>query len=79
MGGMKVKTSVTLPEDVIGAIDIVVPPYRSRSEVIELAVREFLVRRERQAIDARDLEILDLCADRLNDEAADVLTFQVDL
>lgn len=75
---MRAKTSVTLPEDVISDIDTMVPPYRGRSDVIEVAVREFLVRRKREASDARDLEILNRCADRLNDEAADVLTLQVD-
>ncbi len=76
---MKSKTSVTLSEDLIAAIDRLAGPSRSRSAVIERAVREPLALEARRSRDARDREILDRHAERLNREAADVLSYQVDL
>jgi metal-responsive CopG/Arc/MetJ family transcriptional regulator len=76
---MRVKTSVTIDEAVLRAIDKVASRSRSRSRVIEDAAREFLARRARSARDARDLEILNGKADALNREMNDVLAYQADL
>jgi len=76
---MKVKTSITLPEDVLKAIDEYTGEYRNRSEFIEHAVRAFVIQLVRKQQDARDLKIINQRADYLNREAADVLTYQVDL
>lgn len=77
-GSMRVKTSVTIDEAILRAIDKVTSRTRSRSRVIEDAAREFLARRARAAREARDLAILNEAADALNREMEDVLTFQVD-
>jgi len=79
MGSMRVKTSVTIDERVLKAIDKVATRARSRSRVIEDAAREFLARRARNAREARDLEILNAAADELNEEMDDVLGYQADL
>ena len=76
---MKVKTSITLSEDLLKAIDEYAGEYNNRSEFIEEAVRVFITRLIRRQQDAKDLEIINHRADRLNQEAMDVLTFQVDL
>ena len=76
---MRVKTSVTIDERVLRAIDKATTRHRSRSRVIEDAAREFLARRSRAAREARDLEILNETADALNKEMDDVLAFQVDV
>ena len=76
---MKVKTSITLPEDVLKAIDEYTGKNKNRSEFIEDAVRAFIMQLIQRQQDARDLEILNRHADSLNQEAADVLTYQVDL
>lgn len=76
---MKVKTSVTLSEDLLDAMDTVAARYGSRSQLMEAALRTFLVQLERREQDARDLDILNGKADRLNAEAQDVLEYQVDL
>jgi metal-responsive CopG/Arc/MetJ family transcriptional regulator len=76
---MKVKTSITLSEDLLKAIDEYAGEYNNRSEFIEEAVRVFIRRLIRRKQDARDLEIINHRADYLNQEAMDVLTFQVDL
>lgn len=77
--GMRVKTSVTIEESVLRAIDKTTSRNRSRSRVIEEAAREFLARRARTAREARDLAILDAAADALNREMDDVLAYQADV
>jgi metal-responsive CopG/Arc/MetJ family transcriptional regulator len=76
---MKVKTSVTLDERLLKAIDRITTPTRSRSKVIEDAAREFLARRERSARETRDRSILDRSAEALNEEMEDVLAYQEDV
>ncbi len=76
---MKVKTSITLSEDLVKAIDEYAGKYNNRSEFIEEAVRAFIRQLIRKQQDAKDLEIINRRADRLNKEATDVLTYQVDL
>ena len=76
---MRVKTSVTIDERVLKAIDKATTRNRSRSRVIEDAAREFLARRARAAREARDLAILNESAAALNDEMEDVLGYQADL
>jgi metal-responsive CopG/Arc/MetJ family transcriptional regulator len=76
---MKVKTSVTLDEDLLRAVDKVARNGKSRSQVIEDATRIYLSGRARAAREARDLAILNAAADELNAEMDDVLTYQGDL
>ena len=78
IGGMRVKTSVTLDERVLKAIDKVTTRTRSRSRVLEDAAREFLARRARAARETRDLAILNEAAGALNEEMEDVLGYQGD-
>ena len=70
---MRVKTSVTLPADLIARLDLI---DSNRSAVLERAARAFLALRERRARDARDMEIIGRNADALNREAADAMAFQ---
>lgn len=75
---MKVKTSITLSDDVLLAVDDLSRSMdHSRSEVIEEAIRAFFRQRSRDEIAARDLEILNRESERLNAEALDVLEYQV--
>jgi metal-responsive CopG/Arc/MetJ family transcriptional regulator len=74
---MKVKTSITLSADLLTAIDNQTDSFKNRSDFIEAAVRTFLAQRQREAREARDLAIINERADRLNDEAAEVLEYQV--
>ncbi len=76
---MKVKTSITLDEDTLRAIDEIVRPPGNRSRIIELAIAEFIERRRREAREARDLQILNEHAERLNQEAEDVLSYQAEV
>jgi len=76
---MRVKTSVTIDERVLRAIDRVATPGRSRSRIMEDAAREYLTRQARVARDTRDRELIDQVADALNAEMEDVLSYQADL
>jgi Arc/MetJ-type ribon-helix-helix transcriptional regulator len=76
---MKVKTSVTLSEEALKAIDRLAGRGGNRSRVVEAAVLQFAAARDRLARDARDRERIDRHADALNREALDVLGYQADL
>lgn len=76
---MKAKTSITLSPALLQAIDDWAGGYRSRSELIEEAVRHYLGLLERYRNERRDREIIDRNATRLNREAAETLDFQVPL
>ncbi len=75
---MKTKTFITLSEDVLKAIDKLSGRSKNRSEFIEKALRAYIAQMIRQGRNARDLEIINRRADRLNKEAQDVLAYQVD-
>jgi metal-responsive CopG/Arc/MetJ family transcriptional regulator len=75
---MKEKTSVTLSKDVLTGIDRLAGSGQSRSAVIEWVLREYLRQRDRAKLHARDLEILNREADRLNLEAEDAFDYQAD-
>jgi metal-responsive CopG/Arc/MetJ family transcriptional regulator len=76
---MKVKTSVTLPYDLVSEIDRLAGRNRSRSQFIEEALRLAIrtIKRERQ--NARDRDLLDKHAESLAREALDVLDYQTPL
>ncbi len=76
---MKVKTSVTLSEELIHQIDALSGRYGTRSALIEQAVRDFLAAEGQRQRDRQELEILNRHAARLNQEAEDVLSYQVEL
>ena len=76
---MKIKTSITLSEEVLLEIDQITGESRNRSAFIEIAIRDFLKKRAKKIRDDRDLEILNTNSKRLNREAEDVLSYQVEL
>jgi len=77
--GMKVKTSVTLSEEILEQLDRALGPGDNRSAVTERALREYLTSRARLKREADDLEILNRESEALNEEALDVLSYQVDV
>ncbi len=76
---MKVKTSITLSEEVLHALEEHVVSYKNRSDFIEAAVWAFIKQKIRDEQNARDLKILNRRAEALNKEANDVLAYQVPL
>jgi metal-responsive CopG/Arc/MetJ family transcriptional regulator len=76
---MKVKTSITLSEDLVRAVDARSARFKNRSDFIEAALRAFIAQMIRDENNAMDLAIINRRAQHLNKEAADVLTYQVPL
>jgi Arc/MetJ-type ribon-helix-helix transcriptional regulator len=76
---MKIKTSITISEEIIKEIDALSGRYGNRSILIEKAIREFLLAETRRKRDLQDMDILNRSANNLNKEAADVLSYQVDI
>ena len=70
---MRVKTSITLPQDLLIHLDAV---DKNRSALLERAARAYLAQIERQQRDQRDQQIINRHADRLNREALDTLEYQ---
>ena len=77
--GMKVKTSITLTDELIQTMNQYGKDYKNRSEFIETAVRAFIEQIIRSQQNARDIGIINRNVERLNAEAADVLEYQVRL
>ena len=76
---MKVKTSITLSGDVVMLLDQHMKNFKNRSDFIEAAIRSYIAEIDHKAREARDIEIINQNAERLNEEAMDVLSFQVEL
>lgn len=70
---MRVKTSVTLPSELLAEIDRIEP---NRSALIERATRTYLNKIAYQEREERDQAILNQHADEINEEAAAFLEFQ---
>jgi metal-responsive CopG/Arc/MetJ family transcriptional regulator len=74
---MKVKTSVLLPKELLQTVDHYSEAYSSRSAFVEQALRAFIAKLVHDEQNAKDLDILNRCADELNQETMDALTYQV--
>ena len=73
---MKVKTSISLPAELIQVIDHFGKDYKNRSDFIETAVRSFIEQLARSQQNVHDTGIINRHAERLNAEAEDVLGYQ---
>ncbi len=73
---MKVRTSITLPKELLTKLDAFTGDKQKRSTVVERALRDFLRKETVAERDKRELEIINANADKLNEEALDVLEYQ---
>lgn len=73
---MKEKTSITLSRDVLTRIDKLAGTKASRSAFIEAVLRDYLKKRARAAIEARDLALINANADKLNAAAEETMQYQ---
>ena len=79
---MKIKTSITLSEGLVRDMDSLLKAPdtpKSRSAFLEAALSQYVALLRRRIRDSCDAEILDRKASELNDEAKDVLSWQVNL
>ena len=70
---VRVKTSITLPKDLLVRLDRV---DKNRSSLIERAAVAYLARLAEEERDRKDIEIINRSAARLNREAMDTLGYQ---
>ena len=70
---MRVKTSITLPAELLVRLDRL---DNNRSALLERAALDYLDRLQREEQDRRDVEIINRHAKRLNREALDTLEYQ---
>lgn len=73
---MKVKTSITLSEESLQALDQL-QEFANRSQAIEMAVQTYLNLRAKQRRNRKDLKLLNKHHHRFNAEAAEVLSYQI--
>ena len=73
---MKIETKIALSEDLASALERRSSDPGVRSEIVEAALRAYFAQ-PRQGEAAGDLDIINAHAAELNEEAADVLTYQV--
>jgi metal-responsive CopG/Arc/MetJ family transcriptional regulator len=72
---MKEKISITLSSDVLASVDKLAGSKRSRSVVIEQAIRSYLRQQASAVAEVDDLQLINAAADQLNIEVADVLEY----
>jgi len=73
---MKVKTSLTLSEDLLKELDRIAEPQVSRSSFIESILRNFLEQRAQRRRLGREVAAINQHAAKLNAEMSDALSFQ---
>lgn len=71
----RVETTVSLPKDLFEQANQMNKDEQI-SDVIETALREFVKRKARAERDKRELEIINANAEKLNEEALNVLEYQ---
>ncbi|MCU0239628.1 MAG: ribbon-helix-helix protein, CopG family [Pyrinomonadaceae bacterium] len=70
------KISISLPKDLLARIDELVGKSRKRSTIIESALREYISKENSRELNQKEIEILNANAEKLNEEALDVLEYQ---
>jgi predicted transcriptional regulator len=75
---MKVKTSITLSQEAVRALDRLAGRGGNRSQVAERAILEYARQRARADRNEKDRELLDRHADALNGELHEILDFQAE-
>jgi metal-responsive CopG/Arc/MetJ family transcriptional regulator len=75
---MKVRTSVTLPKELLIKVDALAGNKHTRSEVIETALRDYVAKKNNQELNWRDIEIINENADLINKQVEETLEFQAE-
>lgn len=76
---MKIKTSITISEELLKVIDELVGVFTNRSQFLKTACWAYAAKLDRAQQNQRDLEIINHRAEYLNAEVMDALSYQVGL
>ena len=78
----KVKTTVTIPKDLLSEVDIFAKEFRSRSEFVETSLRDLVERKRRQQktklTREEEIELMNRYADEHREELLETLSYQID-
>lgn len=75
---MKLKTSLTLSEELVAALDRMAGPKVSRSAFVEQVLRDYIEGRAQERRHAREAAAINRHAAQLNAEMKDALSLQAD-
>lgn len=79
---MRVRTSVTLPEELLVEVDALAGKRNGRSAVVESALVAYVAKEKPEKprkLNQRDIDIINANAEKLNKEALDVLEYQQEI
>ena len=76
---MKIKTSVTVSQELLKTIDELMDEGENRSLFLERAAWEYIARLQRAQQNERDVELINAHAEYLNEEVLDALDYQAAL
>ena len=79
----KVKTTITIPKDLLTEVDVFAKDYRNRSEFVETALRDLVERKRQQQkpglTEEEEIAILNRIAVEQREEILENLEYQVDI
>ena len=75
---MRVRTSITLPKELLIEVDSLVKKKHNRSDIIESALREYVAKERRGGLNKHDIEIINKNADLINKQVEETLEFQAE-
>ncbi|MCP9495819.1 MAG: ribbon-helix-helix protein, CopG family [Pyrinomonadaceae bacterium MAG19_C2-C3] len=75
---MKVRTSVTLPKELLMKVDALTGKNRRRSEIVECALQDYMAKENHKKLNTRDIEIINEHADLINKQVEETLEFQAE-
>ena len=75
---MRVRTSVTLPQELLLKVDSLAGKKQKRSVIVESALRSYLARAERRELNQGDIEIINQNAALINQQVTETLEYQAE-
>lgn len=75
---MRVRTSVTLPKELLIKVDALAGKKHKRSEIVESALREYAAKENHKNLNLRDIEIINENAELINKQVKETLEFQAE-
>jgi len=75
---MRVRTSVTLPKELLIKVDALAGKKLKRSAIVESALRDYVAKENRNKLNKRDIEIINKNADLINKQVEETMTFQAE-
>jgi len=75
---MRVRTSVTLPKELLVKVDALAGKKNGRSAIVESALVEYVAREKPKKLNRRDIDIINANADLINRQVEETLEFQAE-